>query len=59
MGGLKTLLIWSEPPHKVFYMFTALTLIYSLIFINVTLWAFIIALAVLRYRNCQESNSHF
>lgn len=50
---------WSEPPHKMFYAFTVLSLIYSLIFINITLQAFIIALCTLRYTNCQEPNPAF
>lgn len=56
---VETILIWSEPPHKMFYTFTVLSLIYSLIFINITLWAFIIALSMLRYMNCQEPSSPF
>lgn len=51
--------IWSEPPYKMFYMFTVLSLIYSPVSMNITLWAFIIALSMLRYVNFQEPHSPF
>lgn len=56
---METIWIWSEPPHKMVYMFTASSLLHSLIFINITLWALIIALSMPRYLNCQEPNSPF
>ena len=41
---METILIRSEPPHEMFHMFTILSLSYSLILINIKLWAFIISL---------------